>query len=134
MFRYEFEFGLGSFQKSFAGETTGSNCNHRLVDVVTDALVLAPQTAGLVLVVKDHVTPTDAINRAIESAKFANINILGAIMNAANPKSKGYGYRKYGYRKYGYRKYGYSKYGYGYSNGKAPTLQAPENTTETKQQ
>ena len=104
------------------------------VDVVTDALVLAPQTAGLVLVVKDHVTPTDAINRAIESAKFANINILGAIMNAANPKSKGYGYRKYGYRKYGYRKYGYSKYGYGYSNGKAPTLQAPENTTETKQQ
>lgn len=90
------------------------------VDVVTDALVVAPQTAGLVLVVKDQVTPTDAIKRAIESAKFAEINILGAIMNGANPKSgRGYGYRKYrryGYRKYG--KYGYSRYGYSSSSQK----------------
>ena len=103
------------------------------VDVVTDALVLAPQTAGLVLVVKDQVTPTDSISRAIEAAKFANINLLGAVMNAANPKSGGYGYRKYGYRKYSYyRKYGYAKYG-GYGYGKAPTLQNPDNTTETPQ-
>lgn len=104
------------------------------VDVVTDALVIAPQTAGLVLVVKDRVTPTDAIEHAIESAKFANINLLGAIMNAANPKSGGrYGYRKYGYRKYGYhRKYGYSKYGYGY--GGAPTLQKPEEFVNSQQQ
>ncbi len=102
------------------------------VDVVTDALVIAPSTAGLVLVVKDQVTPTDSIRRAIEAAKFADINILGAVMNAANPKMSGkYGYRKYGYRKYGYRKYGYSKYGYGY--GSKPTLKAPENT-ETEQQ
>jgi len=88
------------------------------IDVVTDALVIAPQTAGLVLVVKDRVTPTYAIKRAIESAKFAEINILGAVMNGANPKSgRGYGYRKYGrygYRKYG--KYGYYRYGYGYSS------------------
>lgn len=84
------------------------------VDVVTDALVIAPQTAGLVLVVKDQVTPTDAIKRTIEAANFAEINILGAIMNGANPKTgRRYGYRKYG--KYGYRKYG--KYGYGYGYG-----------------
>ena len=102
------------------------------VDVVTDALVIAPQTAGLVLVVKDQVTPSDSISRAIEAAKFANINLLGAIMNAANPKSGGYGYRKYGYRKYGYRKYGYSKYGYGY--GGAPTLKKPEEKVEEPQQ
>ncbi len=104
------------------------------MDVVTDALVIAPHTAGLVLVVKDQVTPTDSINRAIEAAKFANINLLGAVMNAANPKSGSrYGYRKYGYRKYGYRKYGYSKYGYGY--GSTPTLQKPaENSEETQQQ
>lgn len=102
------------------------------VDVVTDALVIAPVTAGLVLVVKDQTTPTDAVSRAIEAAKFANINLLGAIMNAANPKSAG-GYRKYGYRKYSYyRKYGYSKYGYGY--GSVPTLQKPEEKTEQVQQ
>lgn len=104
------------------------------VDVVTDALVIAPQTAGLVLVVKDQVTPTDSISRAIEAAKFANINILGAVMNAANPKSGvRYGYRKYGYRKYAYyRKYGYSRYGYGY--GSSPTLQKATENTEPQQQ
>lgn len=100
------------------------------IDVVTDALVIAPHTAGLVLVVKDQVTPTDSISRAIESAKFANINLLGAIMNAANPKSgRGYSYRRYGYRKYGYRKYGYHKYGY----GGTPTLSKPTETEVTKQ-
>lgn len=104
------------------------------VDVVTDALVIAPQTAGLVLVVKDQVTPTDSISRAIDAAKFANINILGAIMNAANPKSGG-GYRKYGYRKYAYyRKYGYSKYGYGYGYGNKPTLQKPEEQSSAQKQ
>ena len=102
------------------------------VDVVTDALVIAPQTAGLVLVVKDQVTPSDSISRAIEAAKFANINLLCSIMIAANPNSGGYGYRKYGYRKYGYRKYGYSKYGYGY--GGAPTLKKPEEKVEEPQQ
>ena len=103
------------------------------IDVVTDALVIAPHTAGLVLVVNDQVTPTDSINRAIEAAKFANINLLGAVMNAANPKSGGrYGYRKYGYRKYGYSKYGYSKYGYGY--GGAPTLKKPEESETPNQQ
>ena len=74
------------------------------IDVVTDALVIAPYIAGLVIVVKDQVTPTDSIKRAIDSAKFANVNVLGAVMNAANPKSGGrYGYRKYGYRKSSYR-------------------------------
>ncbi len=104
------------------------------VDVVTDALVIAPQTAGLVLVVKDQVTPTDSIARAIEAANFANINLLGAIMNAANPKSgSGYGYRKYG-RRYGYyRKYGYSKYGYGYGYGSTPTLKKVEKADTSKQ-
>lgn len=100
------------------------------VDVVTDALVIAPHIAGLVLVVKDQVTPTDSISRAIESAKFANINLLGAIMNAANPKSGGrYGYRKYGYSKYGYRKYGYAKYGY----GGAPMLKKPDDVSDQRQ-
>ena len=81
------------------------------VDVVSDALVIAPETAGLVLVVKDRFTPTDAIKHAIEAAEFADINILGAVMNGANPKQgRRYGYQKYG--KYGYRKYG--KYSYGY--------------------
>lgn len=91
------------------------------VDVVTDALVIAPQTAGLVLVVKDQVTPTDSINRAIEAANFAGINILGAVMNASNPKSVNFKYRKSGY----------SKYGYGCSG--ASTLQKAAESTEQSQ-
>lgn len=131
---------LGSVRFKELVDTVGKEYSYVIidtppVDVVTDALVIAPQTAGLVLVVKDQVTPTDSISRAIEAAKFANINLLGAIMNATNPKSgRGYGYRKYGYRKYRYyRKYGYSKYGYGYGYGSAPTLQKTEETTAQKQ-
>ena len=114
---------LGSARFKALVENAGKKYSYVIIDtppidVVTDALVIAPQTAGLVLVVKDQVTPTDAIKRAIEAAKFAEINLLGAVMNGANPKAgRGYGYRKYG--KYGYRKYrkyGYSRYGYGYSS------------------
>lgn len=101
------------------------------IDVVSDALVIAPHTAGLVLVVKDQVTSTDAIKRTIEAAKFANINILGAVMNGANPKSgRRYGYRKYG--KYGYRKYG--KYGYGYGYGYGSKSQTPADESSSQQQ
>ncbi len=104
------------------------------VDVVTDALVIAPQTAGLVLVVKDQFTPTDAIKRTIEAAKFADINILGAVMNGANPKSgRRYGYRKYG--KYAYRKYRKYGYGYGYGYGYSSQQQKPtEQAEQTAQQ
>lgn len=99
------------------------------IDVVSDALVVAPHTAGLVLVVKDQVTSTDAIKRTIEAAKFANINILGAVMNGANPKSgRRYGYRKYG--KYGYRKYGKYGYGYGYGYGSKPQTPADESSSQ----
>lgn len=99
------------------------------IDVVSDALVIAPHTAGLVLVVKDQVTSTDAIKRTIEAAKFANINILGAVMNGANPKSgRRYGYRKYG--KYGYRKYGKYGYGYGYGYGSKPQTPADESSSQ----
>ena len=131
---------LGSARFKELVETVGREYSYVIIDtppmdVVTDAFVIAPHTAGLVLVVKDHVTPTDAINRAIEAAKFANINILGAVMNAANPKSgRGYGYRKYGYRKYGYRKYGYSKYGYGYGYGSTPTPKQTEQSETPNQQ
>lgn len=93
------------------------------VNVVTDALIVAPRTDGLILVVRDGFTQNETIRRAIDAAEFANINILGAIMNGANPKgSKRYSYRKRGYRYYRYGGrygYGYGKgYGYGYGYGK----------------
>ena len=96
------------------------------INVVSDALVVAPKTGGVILVVRDGITPNFAFKHALESTEFANINILGAVMNGTNPRSKRrYTYRKYGYGgryyrygygkygKYGYGKYGYGKYGYG---------------------
>lgn len=126
---------LGSARFKELVDTVGKKYSYVIidtppVDVVTDALVIAPQTAGLVLVVKDQVTPTDAIKRTIDAAKFAEINILGAVMNGANPKtSRRYGYRKYG--KYGYRKYGKYGYGYGYGYGSQP--QKPTETAPQQQ-
>lgn len=84
------------------------------LNIVTDALLIGPRTDGMVLVVRDGFTPRDSIRQAISSVKFANIKILGAVMNGANPKNS----RKYTYRRYGY-KYGYYKYGYGRSYGRS---------------
>lgn len=82
------------------------------INVVADALIIAPVTDGLVLVVRDGVTPYDALRHVVDAAEFANINILGTVMNGVNTK----GNRRYSYRKYsyGYRSYGYRSYGYGY--------------------
>ena len=97
------------------------------VDVVADALVIAPQTAGLVLVVKDQITTKDVIKHTVEAAKFAGINILGAVMNGANPKSS----KRYGYRKYYKKGYGY---GYGYGYGSQPSKKFEAKTESSQQQ
>lgn len=107
------------------------------VNIVSDTLLIAPQTAGMVLVVRDEFTYNDAIKRALSAIEFANINILGAILNGAHPKeSRRYHYRKYGYKKYrgynysrGYSGYhGYSGYG-GYGYGPKPA-EAPEKSSD----
>ena len=86
------------------------------LNIVTDAILIGPRTDGVILVVRDAFTPHDTIKRAIDSAKFANIKILGAVMNGANPKNaRRYTYRRYGY-KYGYK---YGNYGYGYGHSRS---------------
>ena len=66
--------------------------------VVSDTLVAAPYTAGIVLVVRDGHTQNDDIKRVIETAKFADIKILGAVING-NKQSHGRNY-KYNARYY----------------------------------
>ncbi len=81
------------------------------INIVSDAMVIAPKTDGLILVVREGFTPYDAIQHTIESLKFANINVLGAIMNGANSKNnKCYTYRRYG-KNGDYGNYGYVGYG-----------------------
>ena len=80
------------------------------INIVSDAISLAPKTDGLVLVVKEGSTRIDDVRRAISACNFANIRIIGTIINDVNSKNS----RKYAYRKYrsSYR-YKY-KYNYKY--------------------
>lgn len=72
--------------------------------IVSDALVLAPRTAGVVLITKSGVTTTDQLSRTKEMMDSVGTKILGAILNAAKNATRRYKY----YSKY-YR-YGYSYY------------------------
>lgn len=85
------------------------------VTVVTDALVLAKHTSGMIFVVKQKETPHDALKKSMANLKFADVKILGFLMNEA--EAKHYTYRnKYGYR----RKYSYDyAYTYGAEGKKA---------------
>ncbi len=65
------------------------------VNVVSDALIVAPKSDGVVLVVRDKFTMSDALKKAIEAFEFANVKVLGAVMNAAGAKGKKGYYKKY---------------------------------------
>lgn len=67
------------------------------INIVSDAISLAPKTDGLVLVVKEGSTRKDDVRRALASCKFANIRVLGTILNEVNQKSRKYSYKKYRY-------------------------------------
>ena len=78
--------------------------------VVTDALVVAPHVAGVVLVSRYNQTTYDELGDAIESVQQSNANLLGVAMTCVEQESLGYGrYGRYGrYGKNGYR-YSYSR-------------------------
>lgn len=82
-------------------------------NVVTDALVFAQETAGVALAVRENYTVHPMLERLLEQMEFANVKVIGFILNDAGADGKTYGkYGGYGkYRKYG--RYGrYGKYGY----------------------
>lgn len=88
------------------------------VNMVTDAVVLAPQCDGVIFVVRMNQSERGAVIHAVEQLKYANAKILGMVLNDMDVDKTGYGYGKYR-RKYSrYRRYGYyGGYGYGYGYG-----------------
>ena len=78
------------------------------IGVVTDALVVAQSTAGMILVVRNNVSTYEQIEKCIAQTKLANIKLFGAILNGTN------GDQKYGYRKKR------SNYNYNYNSGYGP--------------
>ena len=88
------------------------------VTVVTDATAIANYVDGVVVVARQNYTIHESLQRAIVNLKFANVKILGYILNDVSAGAQRYGgYKRYG-GKYGYghgHGYGYG-YGYGYGN------------------
>ena len=56
------------------------------INVVTDAVVLAPKTAGVALVSRQKVTTYDEIKKALDAIEIAKVKVLGIIVNDVNVK------------------------------------------------
>ena len=91
------------------------------VNMVTDAVVLAPKCDGVLLLVRANRSERGSVIHAVEQLEYSKAKILGFILNGVDMENLHYGYKKYGYGRYsrnGYRRYGYGHgYGYGYGYG-----------------
>ena len=73
---------------------------------VTDALVLAPQVDGVIIVIQHGSTQLRVAQQAVTQLQQAGARVLGVVLNKVPASRRGYGY---GYSYY-YRHY-YSNYG-----------------------
>lgn len=70
------------------------------VDIVTDALVIAPVIDGMVIVVKENSTDRRSLNECVRLLKMSDAKILGFVMTGVKESDGAYGRYKYKY-KYG---------------------------------
>ena len=114
------------------------------INMVTDAVVLAPESDGVLFLVRANHTDRGSVIHAVEQLEYAKAKILGFVLNDVDMEKTHYGYKKYRYarysrygRGYGYgygRGYGYGYgrgYGYGYSSSMPPVY--PEETPEERE-
>lgn len=80
------------------------------VNVVSDALILAPVVSGMVLVVRQDVTVHKSVTESLEKINFTGTKILGFILNDSIENKSGY----YSKRKYNYKRANYYNGYYGY--------------------
>ena len=100
------------------------------VNVVTDAMELAKYSSGIIMVLRYGRTTTEDVEDAIKKIEFAQMNMLGFIMNDVKIKRSGY-YSKYKYKdKYYYK----SGYGYGGYYGSTPETNEDETAEEAKEE
>ena len=85
------------------------------VGEVTDAMAVAKDTDGMLLVVRQNYCDRVVLSDAVRQFEFIDSRILGVVFNCTLEHSGNYGkgyYKRY-YRRY-YKRY-YHKYGYGYA-------------------
>lgn len=83
------------------------------VNMVTDAVVLAPRSDGVIFLVRAEHSERGSVMHAVEQLEYAKAKILGFVLNGVDMQRSRYGYNKASYRRY----FRYGKYGYGYGRG-----------------
>lgn len=86
-------------------------CDVPPILVVSDAALLASHLDGVLILVRSGVAVGHEVARAREQMQRVGGHVLGAIFNAYDTSSGGYGYSRYGYSRYGYSGKGYHHYG-----------------------
>ena len=86
------------------------------INMVTDAMVLAPQSDGVLFVVRANQSDRNSVGYAIDQLDYAQVKVLGFVLNGVELEKSSYGYGKSRYSRY--RRYG--RYGYGYGQQSAP--------------
>ena len=76
------------------------------INVVSDALILATKTDGLIFVIQDLITTHDDVQKALSSIDFASAKLLGLVLNGSSKNLRS---------KYRYRYMANSRYTYSYS-------------------
>lgn len=71
------------------------------VNLLSDALVIAQKSDGMVLIIRAGITTHESLHKALSSAEVLDINILGVILNGSEYGTKRY-YKKY-YNSYNYK-------------------------------
>lgn len=93
------------------------------VNVVTDVMELTKNISGIIMVVRYASTTDEDLMAANKKIEFAQMNLLGFILNGVKVK-KGSGY--YRKHKYGGRYYYKKGYGYGYYGNKPERVDSAE--------
>lgn len=91
------------------------------INVVTDAMELAKNISGIITVLRYGKTTNDDVDAAIKKIEFAQMNMLGFILNGIKIKNRGKHYSKDRY---------YYKKGYGYYSVKAEPGDEENQTNE----
>lgn len=93
------------------------------INMVTDAVVIAPESDGVIFLVRANKSERGAVAHAVKQMEYSKTRILGFVLNGVDMEKTHYGQKKYKYRRYfryayGRYGYGYGRYGYGYGYGR----------------
>jgi len=100
---------LGSKRMSFLMSNLKKRFDTLIIDSppilpASDALLLVPQTDGVILVVKSGMMNREMVKKAVEQLRLSQANLLGVVLNAVDTKRESYykHYHKYYSKYYGH--------------------------------